>query len=218
MLQNYHTISLRRPKSLTVIYNCTKSSYKTPINQNSTLSVPRNFHTDPRFTPADMEIDMEGLLRGSASFLLGRAVVNGMLIFLVDKLIVQRRDVIVPKVRRLQSAFKIPPFLFVVSDTAPGIEQKELRAGAELVTFGGTACLGIFGLVALHGKVKSVWGAVFGIAFPVFIVILTWAFLISARRRFDRGDRKHFVEGNSDSPGLSLQAAVARALFLRKSQ
>ncbi|RYC61787.1 hypothetical protein CHU98_g4441 [Xylaria longipes] len=73
---------------------------------------------------------MEELL----GWVIGSALWKGVMLGIVaavDKLVVQRRAAIVPKVRRLQSILKIPLCLSVVSDTAPGVTDKSLRFGTE---------------------------------------------------------------------------------------
>ncbi|KAI0517578.1 hypothetical protein F5B22DRAFT_603434 [Xylaria bambusicola] len=68
-----------------------------------------------------------------------------------------------------------------------------------------TSCAA-FGMVALAGKVKSIWGIVFGIAVPVCVFMLAWAYFIFARRRFDQGERDNDKENAEEN--LGLQEAI----------
>ncbi len=128
----------------------------------------------------------------------------------VDELVVQRRDAIVPKARKLQSILKITSCLSVVSDTAPGVTDKSLRFGTELAVCFGILSVSAFSVVAILGKVKSVWGIVFGIVVPVCLFTLVWIYFISARRRFDKGERDTYAESAGENPGL--QESIARVM------
>ncbi|KAI0400372.1 hypothetical protein F4802DRAFT_498651 [Xylaria palmicola] len=150
---------------------------------------------------------MDELLGWVVGSVLWKGVLLGT-VFAVDELVARRRDAIVTRVRRLQSTLKIPACLRVVSETAPGITDKSLRFGAEMAVVSGVCSLCAFALVAILGKVKSIWGIVFGIVVPVCLFIIVWIYFIAARRRFDQGERDTYVECAGFNPGL--RASIAR--------
>ncbi|KAH9995328.1 hypothetical protein F4779DRAFT_636653 [Xylariaceae sp. FL0662B] len=144
---------------------------------------------------------MEELFAKLFSFVLWKCMGVGIVVA-VDKFVVQRRDAIVRRVRQLQAILNIPPCLSVVGDTAPGVTDESLRFGAEMTAFLGLASLGIFGVVAVLGKVKSLWGFITGIVVPVCVMTMIWIYFISARRRFDQGERDTYAEGTGENQGL----------------
>ncbi|KAH8156236.1 hypothetical protein CIB48_g12011 [Xylaria polymorpha] len=121
----------------------------------------------------------------------------------VDRLVVQRRDAVVPRICQLQSTLKIPPCLFVVSNTAPGITDKTLQVAAEIATSIGLWIVMVFGLFASQERVKGVWGVVA----PVYLYTMLWAYLIFARRRFDKRHRDTYVESAGGGGGTKSTRA-----------
>ncbi|RYC53988.1 hypothetical protein CHU98_g12221 [Xylaria longipes] len=89
------------------------------------------------------------------------------IIVAIDKFVVRRRDAIVQTVRRLQATLHIPPYLSVVSKTAPGITDESLRHGTEMAVLFGIGSLAIFAVLVIIGKAKSLWRLVAAIVIPV---------------------------------------------------
>ncbi|KAI1112323.1 hypothetical protein F5Y14DRAFT_453147 [Nemania sp. NC0429] len=129
--------------------------------------------------------------------------VSFVILVMVDKLVVRRRDAVVRSLRRLQAALHLPTGLHVVSDTEPGITNQTLRLGAELVVFNGICSFGIFAIAEAVWKVKSVWAHVAAIAIPACMTAAVWIYFICARRRFDRGERDTYdIISGDRNPGL----------------
>ncbi|KAI1144736.1 hypothetical protein F4825DRAFT_458322 [Nemania diffusa] len=152
---------------------------------------------------------MDEIIDGTIAFIVWKGVKLGT-VFAVDRLVIQYRDAIVPKIRRLQSILKIPHCLSVISDTAPGITNKALRFGAELTVYLGLCSVSGITLTAILGKASIVWGIIFGLVIPMCLFTSVWAHFIFARQRFDKGERDPDVDMAGANPGL--RESIARVM------
>ncbi|KAI0878407.1 hypothetical protein GGS24DRAFT_443717 [Hypoxylon argillaceum] len=143
-------------------------------------------------TPATME----GLL--DLFFQMICQVVFSAIATMIERLVLRHRDAIVQTVRRLQATLRIPPCLWMVSETAPGVTYQSLQFGTRLALVFGLLFFCLLGTVAVLGKVKSVWGLLAGVVFPACAVIPVWICFIRARQRFDQGERDILDKGNGD--------------------
>ncbi|KAI0547614.1 hypothetical protein F4679DRAFT_586283 [Xylaria curta] len=122
-------------------------------------------------------------------------------LIVIDKFVVPRRDAIVRIVRRVQSTLRIPPYLWVASDTAPGITDETLLFGAWMAVLFGSGSLALFVAVVMARALKTHRGFLAGIVLPAILTIYVWFYFILERRRFDRGKRDTFDEENGDNQG-----------------
>ncbi|KAI1358835.1 hypothetical protein F5Y08DRAFT_350405 [Xylaria arbuscula] len=149
---------------------------------------------------------MEIVCQGFFIDILNRGICVGIVVA-IDKFVVQRRDTIVPIVRRLQAALHIPHCLSVVSDTAPGITNDSLRWGTLMaVAFGIPSTTLAVSVVFWKGE--SLSGLVVAVVVQVLCIIFVWGYFMRARYRFDQGERDTF-EDCSPYRGSDLWALAA---------
>ncbi|KAI0103113.1 hypothetical protein F4776DRAFT_668904 [Hypoxylon sp. NC0597] len=130
---------------------------------------------------------MEECLGGLCAEICGRFVLNGLataVLFIVEKQIVQRRELVIRRGRQAQRILHVPECLTVFTEEEPGMLDSDIRlAGTCLSISYFFASLAIFCVATLGA---SIWGPsfwIFGIANPLCVSTVIWLMLIESKRR-----------------------------------
>ncbi|KAK3938762.1 hypothetical protein QBC46DRAFT_439664 [Diplogelasinospora grovesii] len=109
-----------------------------------------------------------------------------VIVVIIDKQIVQRRDVVIRRGRQLQNLLRLPEWMRVFSETDPGMLDKDIRTSAECLAASSlSAGLGVTAALA-KGTLWDFWALSLGVAIPVCINIVVWLMLIHSKRRQSR--------------------------------
>lgn len=105
------------------------------------------------------------------------------LVIIVERQIVQRRDLVIRYGRRLQRFLRLPEYMCVVSETDPGMLDQDIRIGAELLCF---LCVPmcVSGLVLAVAFGTLGHPVVIGLTIvgPGCIAVIAWLVLILRKR------------------------------------
>jgi hypothetical protein len=104
-------------------------------------------------------------------------------VIIIDKQVVQRRDIVIRRGRQLQDLLRIPQCIQVITDTDPGMPDGEIRMSAEFL---GLCCfISAFGLVLAlaKGRIWDPWVLSFGATAPGYLLSVLWLVLVVSKRR-----------------------------------
>ena len=116
-------------------------------------------------------------------------------VYVIEKHIVQRRDSVILRGRQLQDLLRLPECMRVFSETDPGMPDKDIRQGAEVLSICGfVSALG--GLSALtKWTIWDPWVMVPGVAVPGSAFCLLWLGLALSKRHRLRSQTSTTGEG-----------------------
>ncbi|KAL7624671.1 hypothetical protein AAE478_006241 [Parahypoxylon ruwenzoriense] len=130
---------------------------------------------------------MEECLRGICGEICGKFVLNGLataVLFIIEKQIVQRRELVIRLGRQAQRILHMPECLCVFTEEEPGMLDSDIRmAGTCLSISYLFASLAVLGATTLRASFRDPWVWTFGIAIPLCVSMLVWLMLIESKRR-----------------------------------
>lgn len=111
-----------------------------------------------------------------------RSILTGAAI-IIDKHIVQRRDLVIRRGRQVQNWLGLPEWACVFSEKDPGMLDADIRAAAMALFV--TCLVATLGMVAAYsrGTFWDPWALALGVVIPGCLVILIWLVLILSKRR-----------------------------------
>ncbi|KAI1773128.1 hypothetical protein F4818DRAFT_443488 [Hypoxylon cercidicola] len=131
---------------------------------------------------------MEECLAGCCAEICGRGIIKGLatgICYIIDKLIVQRRELVVRLGRGAQRILHIPECLCVFIEEELGMLDSDIRMTGTLLSFT-YLIAGLAVVVRPAGAGGDLWGpwiCIFGISFPLGMSLLAWFMLLLSKRR-----------------------------------
>jgi len=138
---------------------------------------------------------------------LGHAAV-GFYVFLIDYLVVQRRDIIITAGRRLQKALRLPDCLCVVLDEDPGLMDDQIREAATIM--GGSLLFATIPLLFVGQERRLLVASVvvWNIINPTCATLIVWLLLILEKRRISSLRLQGIVPAEEGVERAMLSAAL----------
>ena len=129
---------------------------------------------------------MEGCLAELVIGFISRGLLTGF-VFLIDRQIVQRRDLVVRLGRRAQDIFHLPEWMCVFTAEDPGMSYNNIRMSASLLGFSYLwVPFAFFLLMPMKGTIWDPWVLGLGVVNPACFSFFTWLTLIFLKGRQDR--------------------------------
>lgn len=117
----------------------------------------------------------------------GQIILRGLItavVLVVDKLIVQRRELVIKRGRQMQRMLHIPECLTVFTEVDPGMPDSDIRmAGSFLGVPYFVALMVSLAAIRLRASPWSRWIWTWCIAVPFCMTILVWLWLIMSKRK-----------------------------------
>ena len=128
-----------------------------------------------------------------------------MIVVLIDKQIVQRREVVIRRGRQLQNLLRLPQWMRVFTETDPGMLDGDIRMSAEILAMS-SLIAGLGATVALAKETPwDPYVLSLGAVVPTCINVILWLSLIQSRRRLSGSRPVHSRSGHGSSEKESRQ-------------